>query len=430
MLTKTHKKETMNVSLFVFCVVIILLEIWYFILVHHHFIPTLSAKKCISRKEVHTKGPFELFKKALQMIDDGCMSITDFLHLAFRQETKEQFYFDNVCSFFSWATYGAETWQLDPEQFKQIVDFVQHLESRFGVTFPSGFNVSVKHIRHSLEDIEVCHRPIVTYLLNFAFDELYVRTKMHFLKFRQCRQSKRLKKYWIYPAASSAKDAIVVFHGISTGMFNYIKLLSAIRKVHPDKTVFLIEYPWILMRHEFNVPTPFEFTNEVKNVIHSHGFSQAAFIGHSFGTIFCSWMHTYFPDMVTNITLIDPVALILPLPFVAFNFMYRKPSSLVEWGIYNLYSREISISNVLRRHFEWSHNVLYIDDICSSKKINIFVAGGDEVNCGKTIKKYVLKHTKQGRRNINMVYKPDMGHSDILHDPNELRDFVSTIFTS
>jgi hypothetical protein len=416
----------MNKFVFTVVVAVVAIELWYYKLVHYDLVPTLSAKKCV-RTTTNEKGPFELFGKTLDMIDDGCITIREFLNLAFRRQTSKKPHFDNICSFFSWATYGAETWQLNPAQTTQIRDFVCHIQQRFGVTFSPGFNVFAKHIRHSLEDIEVCHRPLLSYGLNCVFNNLFVHTKMHSLGFK--RHSSVFLHYWIYPA-STDDDAIVVFHGISTGLFNYMNVMSAIREVHPHKTVFLIEYPWILMRHQFDVPTPAKFAQEVQSLLNLHGFKQASFVGHSFGTALCACMHRCFPDIVTSLYLLDPVCLILPLPFVAFNFMYREPTtSLKEWGIYNLYSREISISNVLRRHFEWSDNVLYIDDISPDVTVHVFLAENDEVNCTRTIQKYLLKHNKKHNNNVRVTYKPMMGHSDILYNPNEARTFFASSLT-
>lgn len=406
----------MNKFVFSVVVAVVVIELWYYKHVHYDLIPALSAKKCV---RTNSKGPFELFGKTLDMIDDGCITIHEFFDLAFRQtSTTNKPHFDNICSFFSWAAYGSETWQLNPEQSTQIHDFVQHIQKRFHITFSPGFNVYAKHVRHSLEDIEVYHRPLISYGLKSILDNLFVRTKMHSLGFK--RHSSVLH-YWIHPASS--KDAIVFIHGISSGLFSYMEVMSVIREVHPNKTVFLIEYPWILMCHHFNVPATDKFAQEVQSLLHMHGFAQASFVGHSFGTALCACVHTRYPDIVTSLYLLDPVCLILPLPFVAFNFFYREPTSLTEWAIYNLYSREISVSHVLRRHFEWSDHVLYVDDVAPETSVHVFLAENDEVNCSKTMHKYLLKHDKNN--NVRVTYKTNMGHSDILHKPNEAHAFFA-----
>jgi pimeloyl-ACP methyl ester carboxylesterase len=415
----------MNKIVFSVVVAVVAIELWYYKHVHYDLVPALSAKKSV---RMNSKGPFELFGKTLDMIDDGCITIGEFFDLAFRQtstsRTKKP-HFENICSFFSWAVYGSETWQLNPVQSTQIHDFVQHIQKRFHITFSPGFNVYAKHIRHSLEDIQVYHRPLISYGFKFILDNLFVRTKMHSLGFK--RHKFGILHYWIHPASS--KDAIVFFHGISSGLFNYMNVMSVIREVHPNKTVFLIEYPWILMCHHFNVPEPNKFAQEVQSLLHMHGFAQASFMGHSFGTALCACVHTRYPDIVKDLYLLDPVCLILPLPFVAFNFLYREPTSLKEWGIYNLFSREISISHVLRRHFEWSDYVLYIDDITPDKSVHVFLAENDEVNCAKTIQKYLSNH-KNKNNNVRVTYKTNMVHADVLHKPNEAHAFFTVAVTT
>jgi len=75
-------------------------------------------------------------------------------------------------------------------------------------------------------------------------------------------------------------------------------------------------------------------------------------VGHSFGSIIATWLITHRPNLVSQLVLIDPVCLLLFLPDVCCNFLYRSPQSIMEVLI-AFVSVELTISNTLRRHFWW-----------------------------------------------------------------------------
>merc|ERR1712146_327900 len=94
----------------------------------------------------------------------------------------------------------------------------------------------------------------------------------------------------------------------------------------------------------FNMPSREEYSNVVKAVLDKHNISHVSVVGHSFGSITAAWFIKCYPDRVSHLTLLDPVSLLLSLPDVAYNFLYRKPKTMVEWYIYLGASQEITVS--------------------------------------------------------------------------------------
>ena len=68
---------------------------------------------------------------------------------------------------------------------------------------------------------------------------------------------------------------------------------------------------------------------------------------------------------VYSTVLLDPVIFLLCDPTVATTFVYKDPQSCVDLVMHYFLSRELFIANALSRHFQWSHNILFVEDLLS-----------------------------------------------------------------
>jgi hypothetical protein len=100
--------------------------------------------------------------------------------------------------------------------------------------------------------------------------------------------------------------------------------------------------------------------------------------------------------MVGSTVLIDPVCFLLFLPDVAYNFVYRKPKTIITRLINLLASRELYTANALFRHFWWYCNVLWFDEInCPAL---VVLSGKDDIVNAEKVYDYltVSSKTKSG----------------------------------
>ena len=128
----------------------------------------------------------------------------------------------------------------------------------------------------------------------------------------------------------------------------------------------------------FSMPAPDEHAGHVAEILKRHHFTKASIVGHSFGTISAAWFAKHHPDMVTHLSLIDPVSLLLFFPDVSYAFLYRFPRTIVEWVIYLGAAKELTISHTLYRNFWWYNNLLWIEDLPPHIGVLVGVSG-----CGK-----------------------------------------------
>jgi hypothetical protein len=88
-------------------------------------------------------------------------------------------------------------------------------------------------------------------------------------------------------------------------------------------------------------------------------------VAHSLGTTAVSWM-LRDPEgckRVHSTVLLDPVIFLLCDPTVATTFVYKDPQSCMDLLMHYFLSRELFIANALSRHFQWSQNILFVDQL-------------------------------------------------------------------
>lgn len=191
-----------------------------------------------------------------------------------------------------------------------------------------------------------------------------------------------------------------------------------------NRPVFLFDFEAIkLFSLCFDLPSPTDYSTCVKDILDLHHVTKVNVIGHSFGTITAAWFVNHFPEYISHMTLIDPVSLLLAHPEVAYNFLYRPPSTFVEWMIYYGASQEITIANCLRRNFWWYNNLLWLEDIPSSIGVHVSLAGNDQVARTATIEEYIkscaesrrLQIEKTKKNNCNSVNSSSTDVADIKY---------------
>jgi hypothetical protein len=105
--------------------------------------------------------------------------------------------------------------------------------------------------------------------------------------------------------------------------------------------------------------------------------------------------------MVHHLTVVDPVSLLLGLPEVAYNFLYRPPTDIIQSFILYGASREITISHMLHRHFWWHRNICYLEDIPAHIGVVVAVSSEDPILDARSVFAYaqICEDIRQGTRN-------------------------------
>ena len=304
----------------------------------------------------------------------------------------EDIYHRNIASFLAWAAFGKHLHDLLDSEDKVINRLMDEILARHPRIreLNSGFNPNVSHCAFTLEPIPYIHRPLLIYVLNGLNEAFFNFFFLRMTGFQRLRLEG--VSYWMKQTKSD-KPPMVFFHGISPGWSFYSNIVKLLGR---DRTLILIDLDAIKIKSMvFHMPTPEQFVEKTMKILKRHRIEKVSIVGHSFGTICAGWMVTKHPEIVSHLTLIDPVSLLLCFPEVAFAFLYRKPKSIVEWVIYYFASREITIAHALRRHFCWHKNNLFLEDVPHHIGVLVALGTSDEITNAPVVHEYVKLCTQK-----------------------------------
>eukprot|EP01038_Epipyxis_sp_PR26KG_P013976 gene13976-18745_t len=368
----------------------LILELCFYLLLRFVVSPRLQPRRKPQPYEVE---PYTFMLRILECLESlKSYSVEDFIQGFHCKADLSDIRYANFFSFLSWAMFAKHSHDLTEHESIKINHIINECKKRGYKNLPclegcdsNGPNPDVKHVAMTLETIPYIHRPLIMYVgvrVMEMFTEIMFLACCGFIKFEMKGIS-----YWFKVGQTNNADPLVFMHGITTGWSVYLSLVKALGT---NRTIILIDLDGIKINSMvFSLPTPNQFADAVKSILDKHGIQKVSLVGHSFGSITSGWFIRRHPDMVSHLSLIDPVSLLLALPDVAYSFLYRKPVGFTEWLIHLGASREFTISHMLHRNFWWYNNILWLEDIPNHIGVVVALAGGDEITNPTTIFEYV-----------------------------------------
>ncbi|KAF8719135.1 hypothetical protein RHS02_09094, partial [Rhizoctonia solani] len=299
---------------------------------------------------------------------------------------------ENVAQWLKWGFFAGEPCinEKCSKHDEELEEYVQALEKSLGKRFSPGYDPKLKSIRITLDDVVVYHRPVIwyfvrtTYLFNPASAVLRYHGFTHYSApvpifpprlhtIFSTRSPSPLLSYW-YKAGSTTKQPtpLLFLHGIGIGLLPYLPLLIFYSGAHPDAGILVPEFLNISGRITRPPLSPREFQLALGAIFNDHQITSYNLAGHSYGTGISSIMirstaqsdHPLIPRP-SSVTLFDPIPILLHLPSVARNFLYRKPKSANEHEIYYFACTDPGVAHSLSRYFFWTECVIWKEDLDS-----------------------------------------------------------------
>jgi len=121
-----------------------------------------------------------------------------------------------------------------------------------------------------------------------------------------------------------------------------------------------------------------------------------------------------YPNIVARSCFVDPVTFCSWEGDVCYNFFYREPATGIELLMRYFVGCELGVSNVLQRHFCWTSNSLWFEEIpnATDQSKTFFCMGGkDNIVDTERVKRYLTSH---GVRN-NIWFDPLGTHGQALY---------------
>lgn len=129
------------------------------------------------------------------------------------------------------------------------------------------------------------------------------------------------------------------------------------------------------------------FIKALTNILDTLDLPHVVLAAHSYGTFLSAYIlrppppvagpdtdthaaHLALRARIRHTLLVDPIPLLLHLPPVAHNFLYRTPRAAAEWQLWFFASTDADVARTLGRAFFWEEGVLWREDLAA------FMRGG------------------------------------------------------
>jgi len=316
----------------------------------------------------------------------------------------------------AWAFFYKQVEDLDADEVSWINYALKTITTDYSLPEVRPGRTGVVPIKHTLDRIRAIHRPLSFYAvihLGYFLHGLLLRLR----GFRRGR--KEGLHYWYRLDGQRAADGrsielgagegdpLAFFHGVGLGLLLYFPLLLRFEQ----KEQLLFEMPWIAMNPFAEVPSSLEYARWVSEALQEHGVQRCVAVGHSFGSLPVAWLVRNYPNQISRCVLVDPVCMLLNLPDVCVNFLYKHPRTLFSKVIRYVGAREFGVARCLMRHFYWTDSVLFPEMLPAGS--SVILMEGDRILPVKDIYTSCAKIPE-----LRTVVVPGLDHGQFLTWPS------------
>ncbi|KAF8124976.1 hypothetical protein EV363DRAFT_695178 [Boletus edulis] len=344
----------------------------------------------------------------------------------------------NVLEWLLWALFSTSMNAHWEEWEDEIVGYLTTVENVLGQELPDGYNKDTPCMRLTLDPVPMLHRPLLWYLIIGIID-FVTCLRLYSLGFRHYSDKRMFQSfpprpltlfsrpssidgvsYWYLPHRSLTKSPILFLHGIGIGLFPYTSFLADLAAQHPDVGIIVPEFLSISSRITSPPLSRNATLDALRHILDAHSLARIVIAAHSYGTVITAQLFRC-PDLATRVTatlLVDPIPFLLHLPDVAFNFVYRAPRTANEWLLWYFACRDPDVSRTISRHFFWTENILWKEDL-QDKVVAVALCGQDQVVNAEEVRKYLTGEDEKkanwtGGR-LEVLCYPELDHAMIFN---------------
>ncbi|EPQ59444.1 hypothetical protein GLOTRDRAFT_109691 [Gloeophyllum trabeum ATCC 11539] len=369
-------------------------------------------------------SPAEALTK-LEYSDPRAIDFRNCLRIWFGKAPWSQIHTQEVYAWLYWSIFNEALPPLDslsPAQRAALDDALNMIEMRTGSTIPRGSNPDIKPILLTLDPVNVSFRPLVWYLFVTAANYSIRKWCQYgwgaqFGRYKNMEYMVRVPEGW---SPATGPHPIVFLHGLGLGLTQYKLFLTHLHETFPDRPLLVPLQPQIsqdifhprflkpMGRHEMadTLAELLKSLNWVRDVSNEDSDSEKetsdeerskgiTLLSHSNGSYVHGWMLKSHPEMVYRSCFVDPVTFCSWEGDVCYNFLYRPCSNGLELIMRYFVGTELGVANLLQRHFDWSSNSLWYEEIPNARDParTMFLLGGkDAIVNAERVKRYLRSH--------------------------------------
>jgi pimeloyl-ACP methyl ester carboxylesterase len=319
----------------------------------------------------------------------------------------------NLLEFIAWTCYAVPLLDLEEAQRAQCETILDALVKAFAPTVVrDGYNPDRKSLRHTLEPLAPCWKPLFFYhaigILN-ALGNAVLRVSGFKLR------TEGDLSYWFHPGdqQSTSTPPVILVHGVGGLCPFYVPLTLQLRRMRPGAPLLAPLLPHCsLLPPPIEPPPPIDTTRLVAGILgalraHAPPGTQprGVFFAHSLGTAVVAQLAKAAPAVVSAVLFVDPVCFLLYRSDIVINFLYRWPrrrhvlrhvTNLHWWfalAVRYVFTLEPTIQSCFRREFWWSRHWLHPSSLrCPA---HVVLAGRDAIVPSRLVHEYLRSHEER-----------------------------------
>ncbi|PVH88146.1 hypothetical protein DL98DRAFT_479348 [Cadophora sp. DSE1049] len=378
----------------------------------------------LQREAIHPPAPTRDERKALfALCNDNIADPEAYLQKWFLGADLEEIKRDNVKDFLLWAFFNRGGPPGDDDE--ELEEYVDVMEILLGKPIEEGRG-KAECLRLTLDRVDMLHRSLVWYCCVGFVDFLtYMKLLYHGFHFHRTnlarfftlfpfrpqtlftkyRSPAKHTTYWHRSHTSKTKLPVVFIHGIGIGLYPYTNFLSelnsttGLESADSDEQVGIIaiEIMPVSFRITHSALGRAEMCAEIEQILQQHLLpgQKCVLVTHSYGSVITTHLlkKPSTAVLIGPVVLIDPVSVLLHLPDVAYNFTRRQPKRANEHQLYYFASMDMGVSHTLSRHFFWSENVLWKEDM-KGRRLTVSLGGKDLIVNTEAVGRYLSEEKK------------------------------------
>lgn len=264
--------------------------------------------------------------------------------------------------------------------------------------------------------------------------QLYGLIFLYFIGFTHYNcQPRSTLSYWIYNGSESnetkrsTKPPVFMVYGIGIGVTMYLKVINALRKKHPDRTIVVLDLPHISLKLVHEIPSLTLTLESIDNIFKKHKLTTCSWLGHSYGSIITAWVVKLRPEYIEKVSLVDPVCFALWEPDLIRNFLYNSnPIGPIHHLAQYFVARDLLVASTLFRHFWWLQNILFPDDL--KWDCYVYFSQYDWIIDSYGIKRYLDSFcSKNSWKQLKTVMMKNVGHGGFISSDEKIEIVVKFV---
>ncbi|KAK3628061.1 hypothetical protein LTR56_008679 [Elasticomyces elasticus] len=388
------------------------------------FIFFLWYRRHLQREALHPPLRSREERKAIfDKVRGEVNDIEKFLQGWFRGAKVEEIGREQLKSWLDWAFWDGRA---GPEDQEEMDGMVKDVESLIGKPLPEGTGTA-KGLRLTLDPIEMEWRSLLWYACMLVVDTTtHLRMMRYGMQYhgtsattwkvfppRPLAAATNIKtseaeslSYWVRPHTSKTRHPMLFIHGIGVGLYPYVEFFHELNMAQnsgrSDKDgevgILIVEILQTSSRLTHDILTRNDFLKQITMILDANDYTRFTLVSHSYGSVLSTHILTHPPlaSRVAATLLIDPVTVLLHMPDVAYNFTVKQPTTANEWQLWYFASKDPGVAHTLGRHFFWTENVLWREDIMklihqNGMKMTASLASRDLIVDTKSVGAYLME---------------------------------------